>query len=69
MMALRVGVTNMRLANAFNLAQKRRVRQHRAAQLGPVLPAPARNYIVNACKGELLMVEVAVQHGGIMPLA
>jgi len=46
----------------FDLIQQRVVLQNRAPQIGPILPPPTRNEIVDGGERETLMVEVAMQH-------
>jgi hypothetical protein len=63
MMPLGVGVAKVRAANALHLVQQGAIGKNRAAQLGPIAPLTAGNYVVNGCEGEALMVEVAMKHG------
>ncbi len=64
MISLGVGVGNIRAADAFHFFKQRPIPKNRAAQVSPILPAAARDHIVDGRKGQALMVEVAMQPGG-----
>ena len=63
-MALGVGVGSVRATHPLHFVQQSRVCQNRLAQIGPIPPPTARDQVVNSDKGEALMVEMAMKHGG-----
>ena len=62
MIALCVGICYVRAANALNFIEQGKVVQHGLTQLGPVLPTPARNHVVDGGEGQALVVKVPMEH-------
>ena len=61
--ALGVGVRNVRAANLGHLVQQRLILQNGEAQPNPVPPAPTRDHVVDSGERETLVVEMSVKHG------
>jgi hypothetical protein len=61
-MALSVGIADVRTANALYLVQQSAVGQSSPAQFSPLAPPTAGDHVVDSSEGEALMVEMAMQH-------
>ena len=60
---LGIGVVDVSRADALDPIQEARIVDRSAAQVGPILPPPARDDVVDRCGGVVLVVQVAVFHG------
>jgi hypothetical protein len=61
--SLRIRIDHARRTDLPNLLQQRPVRQHRAAEVFPVLALPAGDHVVDRSEGVILVVEMAMEHG------
>ena len=61
-MALRVGVDDLRCADLFDLVEQCRIVEGRLPEIRPVVPSAARDDVVDGCGGVPLMVQMSVQH-------
>jgi len=68
MVALRVRIGHVRLADAQHLLEQRSISQRGLAQLGPIPPLAVGDDVVDGGQRELLVGEVTVLHGAIIPL-
>ena len=62
MVPLGIGVVDVPRADAFDPIQEARIVDRSAAQIGTILPPPARDDIVDRSSGVVLVVQVAVFH-------
>ncbi len=60
---LGIGVVGVSRADALNPIQEGRIVNRSAAQIGPVLPPPTRDDVVDRSGGVVLVVQVAMFHG------
>jgi hypothetical protein len=62
MVALSVGVRNMRAANPQDVVADFPVDERRSPQRKPILHPPARDHIVNRSERKALVIQMPVQH-------
>lgn len=62
MMALFVRVVNVGVTNALNIVQQLGVVDQCLTQVHPILPLPARDDIVDRCRGVTMMIEMTMFH-------
>lgn len=60
---LGIGVVDVSRADALDPIQEARIVDRSTAQVGPILPPPARDDVVDRCSGVVPVVQVAVFHG------
>jgi hypothetical protein len=65
MVTLGVGVIHVRVAHAQHLLQDDPITKRGAAQLNPILPLAAADYVIDGDESKALMIQVAVEHGGV----
>jgi hypothetical protein len=63
MVALRVGIGDMRAAHLLYFFAQSRVRQDGQTQILPILALAPGDHIVNGRQAQLLMIKVPVYHG------
>ncbi len=63
MVALGIGIGDVRLAHPQHLFQRGPVSERRPAQLSPISALAASDHVVNRGESELLMGKMTMQHG------
>ena len=66
MVTLGIGIGDVRLAHPQYFFQQGPIGKRRPAQLSPITPLAAGDYVVDGGQGELLMGKVTVQHNAII---
>jgi hypothetical protein len=65
--ALGIGVGNVRKTNPLHFIQQGAVSQDGPAQFSPIPPLTTGNYVVDSGESEVLMIEVAMKHDNHTP--
>jgi len=60
MVALGMGIVNVRLAYAQHLCQDDLIIEHCLTQFSPILSLPSCNDVINRCKRKILMDEMSM---------